>query len=281
MPVAYNTEANIADFVNTVWADAMLVARDNNVMRPLVTNFGDLQGLAVRKNAEYGTATFNQIAETDDLSSQAITPSVKQTLTPYEYGAQAFITDSRLETDIYAARSDIAQELGAAYGQKLDTFLVGLFSSLTGGTVGAAGSNLTWANFLAAITKMRRALAPRPWAAVLTPEQWHCLGTAVAPGVTVTNAPSFQDEFLRQFYVNTIAGVDIFLSANIGTGTSVYGGMFSRNALALDMRRPFRMEPERDASRRGVELNVSSIYAYGVWRPQYGVAINTAGTTPA
>ena len=280
MAVAFNTEAAIADFVNTVWADAMLVARDNNVMRGLVTNFGDLRGLAVRKNAEYGTATFQKIAETDDLSSQAITPSVKQTLTPYEYGAQAFITDSRLETDIYPARQDIAQELGGAYGQKLDEYLVGLFSSLTAGTVGAAGADLTWANFLAAITIMRRAIAPRPWAAVLTPEQWHCLGSAVAPGVAVTNNPMFQDEFLRQFFVNNVAGVDIYLSANIGTGTSVFGGIFSRNALALDMRRPFRLEPERDASRRGWELNVSSIYAYGVWRPQYGVAINTAGTTP-
>jgi hypothetical protein len=277
----YNTEANIATFVNTVWEDAMLVARDNNVMSGLVSSFGDLQGLALRKNAKYGTAVFNQIAETDDLSSQALTPSVDQTLTPYEYGAQFFITDSRIETDIYAIRQDAAQELGAAYGQKIDQNLAGLFSSLTAGTVGAAGSNFTWANFFAAITIMRRAIAPRPWVAVLTPEQWHCLGTAIAPGVTVTNSPYIQDEFVRQFYVASVSGVDIFTSANIASGTSVYGGMFSRNALALDMRRPFRIEPERDASRRGLELNASSVYAYGVWRPQYGVAINTAGTTPA
>jgi hypothetical protein len=96
----------------------------------------------------------------------------------------------------------------------------------------------------------------------------------------VTNSPFIQDEFIRQFYVNSVAGVDIFLSANIGTGTSVYGGMFSRNALALDMRRPFRLEPERDASRRGIELNASSVFAFGGWRPQYGVALNSAGTAP-
>jgi hypothetical protein len=140
---------------------------------------------------------------------------------------------------------------------------------------------MTWANFFAAITIMRRAIAPRPWVAVLTPEQWHCLGTAIAPGATVTNTPSLQDEFARQFFVGNVSGVDIFTTANVTNGTSVFGGMFSRNALALDMRRPFRVEPERDASRRGIELNASSVYAYGVWRPQYGVAINTAGTTPA
>jgi len=277
----YNTAADINTFVNTVWEDAMLVARDNNVMSGLVTGFGDLQGLAVRTNAKYGTAVFNQIAETDDLSSQAFTPTTDQSLTPYEYGAQFFLTDSRIETDIFAARQDASTELGAAYGQSIDKYLSGLFSSLTAGTVGAAGSNFTWANFFAAITIMRRAIAPRPWVAVLTPEQWHCLGTAIAPGVTVTNSPMLQDEFVRQFFVGNVSGVDIYTSANIVAGTSVYGAMFSRNALALDMRRPFRLEPERDASRRGFELNASSVYAYGVWRPQYGVAINTAGTTPA
>ena len=140
---------------------------------------------------------------------------------------------------------------------------------------------MSWANFFAAITKMRRAIAPRPWVCVLTPEQWHCLGTAIAPGVTVTNSPFIQDEFIRQFFVGAVSGVDIYTTANIATGTSVFGAMFSQNAMALDMRRPFRIEPERDASRRGIELNASSVYAYGTWRPQYGIAINTAGTAPA
>ena len=43
------------------------------------------------------------------------------------------------------------------------------------------------------------------------------------------------------------------------------------DALALDMRRAPRLEPERDASRRGYELNLSAVYAHGVWRPKFGV----------
>ena len=278
MTVAINTEANIAAFVNTVWADALLVARENNVMAPLITNFGDLTGLALRKNAKYGTATWNQVAEIDDLTSQAFTPSTDQTLTPYEYGAQFFFTDSRFESDIFAVRQDAAIELGRAYGQKIDGYLVSLFTSFTGGTAGGTTTNMKWASFLNARTQMQRALAPLPWRCVLSTEQYMCLGTTIAPGVTVTNAPQLQDEFIRQYYVNTIAGVDIYVDGNIGTGATVYGGMFSPSAIALDMRRAFRLEPERDASRRGIELNVSSVFAYGVWRPQYGVLISTAGT---
>ncbi len=280
MTIALNTEADIATFVNTIWEDALLVARDQNVMAPLVTTFGDRNGLAVRKNAKYGTATFSQIAETDDLTSQAFTPSVDQTLTPYEYGAQHFMTDSRLETDIFAVRDDAVQELGLAYGQKIDAFLAGLFPSFTGGTVGGTTTNMTWATFLAGLTAMRRAMAPRPWRCVLTPEQWMCMGTAIAPGVTVTNAPQLQDEFIRQYYVNTVAGCDLYIDGNISAAATVAGGFFSPSAIALDMRRAFRLEQERDASRRGIELNASSVFAYGVWRPQYGVVILTAGTAP-
>lgn len=276
-----NTYSDISSFVNTVWEDSMLIARENSVMTALVKVFNDRNGLAVRKNTKYNGVTINQIGESDDLTSQAFTPTEDQTLTPYEYGAQYFVTDSRRESDIYNVMSEAATDLGQGMGVKVDTFLSGLFSSLTGGTSGAAGSDMTWATFFSALTKMRRALAPRPWIAVLTPEQYACMGTAVAPGVTVTNSPYIQDEIVKQFFVSNVAGVDIYLDANIAVGTSVYGAMFSPTAMALDWRRAPRIEPERDASRRGNELNLSAVFAYGVWRPQYGVAINTAGTAPA
>lgn len=276
-----NTYSDISGFVNTVWEDAMLVARENNVMAGLVTVFNDRSGMALRKNASYSSVTINQIGEADDLTSQAFTPSVAQTLTPYEYGAQFFLTDQRLESDIYAVRQDAALELGQGLGSKVDEDIVGLFSSLTAGTTGSAGTDMTWGNFFAALTKLRAAYAPLPYVCVLHPFQWHSLGTIIAPGVTVSNSPMLQDEIVRRFFVGNVSGVDVYLDGNITDGTATYGGMFSRNSLALDWRRAPRIEPERDASRRGWELNLSAIYAKGVWRPANGVAICTAGTTPA
>jgi len=285
MPPQINTEADISSIVNTIYGDAMLLAREQTVMYPIVKTFNDQAGLAPRKNTKYGGATFNQVQETDDLASQAFTPSVDQTLTPYEYAAQYFITDSRVETDPYSVRSDAATDLGQALGVKVDTLLVSTFGSFTGGSIGTAaarGDNFTWYQFYGGIALMRRALAPRPWVAVLSPEQWACLGTAVAPGITVTNSPYIQDEVLRQYFVGNVGGVDIFIDANIGTATSaVKAGMFSPLAVGLDWRRAPRLEPERDASRRGFELNMSAVFAYGVWRPQFGVVLTSAGTIPA
>ena len=44
-------------------------------------------------------------------------------------------------------------------------------------------------------------------------------------------------------------------------------------AIAYDLRRDVRLEPERDASKRAWELNLTMMYAHGVWRPLWGVQI--------
>jgi hypothetical protein len=274
-----NTFNDISSYVNNILEDSLLIARANAAMPALVQNFSAV-GENPRKVYQYGTVTINAIGESDDMTSQAFTPSLLSTLTPAEAGAQYFLTDRRIASDWSAVRADASNDLGLAMAEKVDVDLVSLFSSLTGGTVGNAGTNLTWANIFSAKTLLKNKFAPLPYFCVLHPNQTHCLGTVVAPGVTVTNSPMIQDAFMRQFFVANVAGIDIYEDANITSGTSTFGAMFSRPAIALDTRRAARIEYERDASRRGFELNATMIYAKGTWRPTWGVAINTAGTAP-
>jgi hypothetical protein len=276
---ALNTFDDVKVFAGTIYADAMLIARENSVMPALVRTFNDQRGLMPRKNAKYGTVTVNTIGETDDLTSQAFTPSVDQTLTPYEYGDQVFLTDLRLEGDIYQVRNDSALELGRGIGVKVDTMLATAMANFTGGTCGGTTTAFTWAQFLSGVAKLRGQYAPQPYYCVLSPYQYYDLGTAIGPGAVSSNvAPSILDDFARQFFVQQVAGVTILIDGNLGTGATIYGGMFSREALGLDWRRAPRLEPERDASRRGWELNMSAVWGHGVWRPQYGVVIAAAGT---
>lgn len=58
------------------------------------------------------------------------------------------------------------------------------------------------------------------------------------------------------------------------------GAIFNREALALDLRRSLRIEPERDASRRHTELNATMVYAVGQWRSDWGVQIQSLATAP-
>jgi hypothetical protein len=278
-----NPSTNISAYIQDIYEGALMMARENNLLASLVTPFNDREGLALRKNSQYGGVTINQVAETDDLVGQAFTPSVIATLTPYEFGAQYVLTDSRVESDPFPVRADASTDLGMAMATKIDSDLAATFSSLTGGTVGAAGTAITWGHFFAMLSRLRAQLAPPPYVFVVHPYQWHVLGKAVAPGVTVTNAPRFQDAITTNFYQASVAGVDIYTTANItidGSGDA-YCGMFSRQALALDVRRAPRLEVERDASRRAWELNLTAVYAAGVWRPDFGIQGLFDAATPS
>ena len=269
-----NPSSDITAFINTVFEAAILVARDNNVMTGLVRGFNDRTGVATRQNSQYGGATVNAISETDDLTGQAFTPSSIATLTPSELGAQYFLTDLRVESDPFAVRNDAANDLGMAMATKMETDLIGSFTSFTGGTVGAAGTAITWGHLMAMQARLVANKAPGPYYAVLHPYQWQVLAKAASVAGSQTNAaPSLLEAVNAQFLVRTVGMMNIFVSSNVaidGSDDAIIG-VFSRDALALDIRRAPRIEPERDASRRGYELNLSAVYGKGVWRPTFGI----------
>src|SRR3990167_2748039 len=139
-----NPSSDISSYINTIFEGAILVARDNNVMTGLVRTFNDRTGVAVRDNSQYGGATMNQIAETDDLVGQAFTPSSIATLTPTEFGAQYTLTDLRRESDPFSVQQDASTDLGLAMATKVETELMKHFNAFTSGTIGGAGSACTW-----------------------------------------------------------------------------------------------------------------------------------------
>ena len=277
------TAAAISAYIQNIYEDAMFIARENAIMPQLVTTFADTNDEnQLRKSSLYGSATIATLGETDDLSSQTFTPAVLSTLTPAEVGAQFFLTDSRMSSDPFGVRNDAALELGMAMATKINTDLLGDLASLTGGTVGAAGTVISWGHFYAARAVLKAQKAPEPYRCVIHEYQWYVLAKSVAPAATVTNAPMLQDEVARRYYVGTAAGVDIYTSADITIdgSTDAKGGMFAAPAIALDGRRAPRLEPERDASRRGIELNLTGVYAHGVWRPAFGVLMYFDAATP-
>jgi hypothetical protein len=204
------------------------------------------------------------------------------TLTPSEVGAQYLITDQRMESDEMGVVNAAAQELGYAIATKIEADLIGNFTSFTGGTVGAAGSVMTWGRFFAAVAQLRAQNAPGPYYAVLHPYQIHDLASEVALAGTMSNNPVFGDNVMTTRFFREAAGCQIFESSNIAIDGSddAIGGVFAKMALALDVRRAPRIERQRDASRRAEELNLSAVYAHGVWRPKFGVKIISDASIP-
>lgn len=277
-----NLSTDIAAYIQTVYEDAMFVLREQNLAVSLVKVFSDLQSTATRTGKNYGTAVFQTIGEDDDLVSQQFFPTDGESLSPAEAGGQFFLTDRRVRSDPENLRADAALELGSAAAEKIDTDVFSNVSSLTGGTIGASGSANSWAYFYACVSRMRIAKIPKPWIYVCTGAQYHPLGTALAQGGgALQSTEAIANSLIADFYLGRMAGVEIFTSENLPTsGTDAYGAMFNPMAMAYDQRQAPRLEPERDASRRGTELNFTVDYAHGVWKPTWGIQTIFANTAP-
>lgn len=272
-----NVAGDISSYFQNIYEDALLVTRDNNIMSQLVF-IPPASGneSEARKLSQFTGATMNSITDVDDLTSQAFTPSVIATLTPGMFGGQYWLTDKRLNSSPFEERTAAAQDLGQSMATKIETDILGDFASFTGGTVGTAGSVITWGNFFAMESRLKAQKAPAPYFFVCHPYQWHILAKAASVAGTQTNAsPDLLNAVNSDFFQRRVGNVYVFTTSNLTPDASddAVLGMFSRNALAFDVRRAPRLEPERDASRGGGgwELNMTGNYAHGVWRSTWGI----------
>jgi hypothetical protein len=269
-----STYAGISTLVANVYETALMVAQEGNVVAPFVTTFTDSMSSAPRIFGSYSGGTFAAVAESADMSQQAFNASAGGTLTPSVYGSMALLTMRRIKSDPANAQREAGVYLGETASAHIDTNLVGLFSSLTGGTVGTAGGTLTWANIFRAQAYLRSNKVFGSYACVLHPVQWYYLTAATSGVPTLMQNTSIAESVVSNFYQASFGGMDFFVDANITSGTAAVGAMFARPAMALDMRQPFTINPQWDASYSGNgawELNSSMEYAYGVYRATYGV----------
>jgi hypothetical protein len=268
-----STYAGIAGLVANVYETALMVAQEGGVVAPHVTIFNDSQSAAPRIFGSYSGGTFLAVAESADSTGQAFNADAGGTLTPAVLASTTYITMRRMKSDPANAQREAGIYLGETAAAKIDTDLVGLFTSLTGGTVGSAGGTLTWANVLRAQAYIRTAKVSGPYTCILHPVQWYYLTsvTSGAPQLMINN--SIAEGIMGKFYQASFAGINFFVDANITSGTAAIGAMFAPSAMALDMRQPFLLQPQWDASYSGNgawEINASMEYAYGVYRPTYG-----------
>ncbi|UYN89902.1 MAG: hypothetical protein KIT08_01365 [Anaerolineales bacterium] len=289
MTQGINDWSNISAIAQAVQEDAIFVIREAQLMPTLVQEFSDMSGMNPRKGYQYNKGTAKSITDSDDLTSDAFTPALDQTLTPHEIGLQFFITDARAESEApESILTDASRELGFAANDRVESDLIANLGDLTGGTVGAAGTAITWGYLGAAIAIARgvNKSASKPVSAVIHGYQAAVLAkTASVAGAQVVNAPNFQDKMTTSGGANVLfavyQGVKVYqVFAEPDNQGDFTGGVFPREAIAIDWRRAIRVRPQRDESRRGLELNMSGIYANGVWRPNRGVKMTFDASLP-
>ena len=289
MTTAINAWSDVSSISNSVREDAVFVVREATVFLPHVTQLSDLSGGNLRVNYGYNSNTAGTIGETTDLTSTAFAATAISTLTPKEIGKQYFVSDLRRDSEspdnIF---TDAARDLGLQAAAKIDGDIYDLFASLTGGSAGGTGTSgtPTWGFLAAAIAQARSANKSSnvPLVAFVHGYVWSVLAkSASVAGSSLAQAPNYTDEITRNGYVASFMGVPIYQFYRDVTGqasTGLKNAVIPRQALAVDWRRPIRIEGERDASMRGLEFNMTSVYAAGVWRPELGVYFNALAATP-
>lgn len=277
------TYAGISSFIPDVWEAALFYAQQQFIMPRIVQTFGDARGMQSRKSTEYAAGTVSTgVAETDDLNTyQAFTRATLATLTPAEIGTTFLVTDRRMDTDDVQVMADLAQHVGYTIGKQVETHLLTAFSSFTGGTIGGGGSTLTWAMIYKARAILSAAGVPGPYNVVLHEYSYLQLANAAnIAGIANAGPLTVRNDIQSNYYVGSTGDLDFYTTGVLTAGTLVTQGVFNRQAVALDVRRAMRLEPERDATKRATEVVASMIYGYGAWRPLWGVKLLSDASTP-
>jgi len=220
-----STYTGISGLIANVYDNAIHAAFEGNIIANHIEVLQDSTSPAPRVFGSYSGGTFLAVAESADNAAQAFNASAGGTLTPAVYAQMIELTNRRLRAEPGRAQREAGIHLGNTLASSVDTQLAGLFSSLSGGTVGTAGGTLTWANVFLAQAKMRTNKLAGPYTCVLHPVQWYYLTSASSGVPTLMQSEAIKDSVVGTFYQASFGGIDFFVDANITSGTAAVGAM--------------------------------------------------------
>ena len=269
--MAATTSTTLDDLFANIIAQARFTAEEESLMLGLVTRYdiGNEAGKTIQV-PKYPAITAAALTEGTDMSSTTVSTSSVD-ITVGEVGAQVVLTDLAA-----MGAGNPAEELGTVLGNsiatKMDVDLIALFDGFST-ALGAAGQEITVADLFKAAATLRNNKAQGEIFAVVNPFQAYQLKANLTNTFANPNGGDAQNTAMVNAYVGTIAGIDVYESANVAVDGSddAKGAVFSREALAIAMKRDFQIETQRDASLRAFELNATAIYGVGELDDTYGV----------
>ena len=271
--MAATTSSTLDDLFANIIMQARFTAEENSLMAGLITRYdiGNVAGTTIQV-PKYPAVTAADLTEGTDMSSSTVSTS-GVTVTVGEVGAQVLLTDMAA-----MGAGNPAQELGTVLGNsiatKMDKDIIALFDGFST-SIGAAGQEITVADLFKAAATLRNAKATGPVYAVVHPFHAYQLSANLTNTFANPNGGDLQNEAMRNGFVGSIGGIEVYQSANITPDGSddAKGCVFTREAMCIAMKRDFNLETERDASNRAFELNATAVYGVGELDDSYGVEL--------
>ena len=140
-------------------------------------------------------------------------------------------------------------------------------------------ARITVADLFKAQATLRAAKVTGNIAAVLHPFQAYQLKANLTNTFANPNGGDAQNAAMINGYVGSIAGIDVYESANVAvSGGDAIGAVFAPEALAMALKRDFGIESQRDASLRAFELNATAAYGVAELDDSFGVKLTFEST---
>ena len=276
------TSSTLDELFENITQEAIFTFQETSVMRPLVTTYPITGSGKTISVPVYPTVSASAVNEATDLTNTAINPT-EATITASEVGVMTTLTDLGRDSASRNVGADIGKLFGDAIAKKVDTDLAGLFVNFTTNEVGGAAVELDADLIFKAVAKLRMLNVPAPLYGVFHPRAVYNLKKTLTQAGYNTSANALSDignQALRDGFIGTVAGVQIFENANITPdgNDDAYGAVFHPASLGLALKQDFKVETQRDASLRATEIVASITYGKGAIKQSYGCAVITDTT---
>ena len=275
-----STSSTLSELYTEIVAEALFVASERSVMRPLVKNYAISGGGKSVEVPIYAAVSAAAVSEASDLSNTAINPS-SVTITASENGIMTTLTDLARNSAPRNVAADIGRLFGEAIAKKIDVDLTALFDGFSQ-EVGDGTAVLSAANVFNAVAVLRKSGVPTSEiSGVFHPLNAYDLKSNLTNTFAGLDT-ELSNEALRNGFVGKVAGVNIFETSNLadssgnnpGTTGDYKGAVFHKDALGLAMMQDLKIETQRDASLRADEIVATSVYGVGELHDTYGVEMN-------
>ena len=278
--MANNTTINSELFTNLL-AEAQFAAYENSVARQIVTPF-DYPANAgkILQVPVYSAISATGLTE-GTAPSAADTNTTSATITLGEIGTYFQVTDMLRDSAERDVVADLGAQAGRAIAEKMDTDVFALFNSFTN-SVGTEDSAITVDNIFEAVATLRGNKVVGPLAAVVSPRQALQLKKelATAGGANIT-ASEIGSSVLRQFYIGSVAGCQVFesslvkrdLDTDTDTELNAVGAVFAPTAMGHAMRGGINMETQRQAAARATDIMMTAVTGRAILQNAHGVKI--------
>ena len=203
-----STSSTLSELYTEIVAEALFVASERSIMRPLVRNYAVTGGGKSVEVPIYSAVSAADVSEATDLSNTAIDPTSK-TITCTEHGIMTTLTDLARNSAPRNVAGDIGRLFGEAIAKKIDTDLTALFDGFSqevnDGTAVLSASNV----FQAVATLRKNAVPMSDLAGVFHPLNAFDLKSGLT-NTFVGRDTELSNEALRTGFVGNVAGVPIF-----------------------------------------------------------------------